>query len=196
MAERKKYIEVKVPLLNSNIRVLGTPKELDKRTIKLDLSRKMRGKGIFVKFRIFLAEKELVAVPNRLEISTNYIRKIMRKRTSYVEDSFNAKCSDIRARVKPILITRKKVSRAVRKNLRNTAREFLLEYLSKKDFCEAFSDVLNGELQKSMLPRLKKIYPLSFCDIRILETKDILKIDLEKILKEDEPEKEAEKEDD
>lgn len=175
MAERKKYIAVKVPMLNSELRVLGTQKELHNKTIKLDLSRKSRGKGIFVKFRIFNTEDGLVGIPNRLELLTTYIRKAMRKRTSYVEDSFRTKCADIRAIVKPFLITRKKVSRAIRKNLRNTAREFITEYLKEKNFTEVFKEVFDGTLQKAMLPKLKKVYPLAFCDIRIFETKEIQK---------------------
>ena len=31
-----------------------------------------------------------------------------------------------------------------------------------------------------MLPKLKKVYPLSFCDIRVFETKELEKIDMEK----------------
>jgi ribosomal protein S3AE len=105
---------------------------------------------------------------------------MMRKRTDYVEDSFQARCKDIRTTIKPLLITRKKVSRAVRKNLRNTTKEFLLEYLKEKDFIEVCNEILDGTLQKTMLPKLKKVYPLSFCDIRVFETKDLKKIDLKK----------------
>ena len=44
-----------------------------------------------------------------------------------------------------------------------------------------------------MLPKLKKVYPLSFCDIRIFETKEIEKIDLSKIkIAEETQEEEAE----
>ena len=53
MAERKKYIDVRAPILNSNMRVLGTPEELNNKTIKLDLTRKLRGKGLNIKLRIF-----------------------------------------------------------------------------------------------------------------------------------------------
>ena len=41
MAERKKYIEVQVPFLGESLRVLGTPEDLDNKTIKLDLTRKL-----------------------------------------------------------------------------------------------------------------------------------------------------------
>ena len=179
MAERKKYIEVSVPFLDSTIRVIGTPDSLDKKTIKLDLTRQLRGKGLTVRLRIFNRDGKLVAIPNNLELVVSYIRKMMRKRTNYVEDSFRARCSDIRVTIKPLLITRKKVSRAVRKNLRNTAREFILEYIKTKNYIEVCGEIFDGTLQKTLLPKLKKIYPLSFCDIRVFETKELEKIDIE-----------------
>lgn len=180
MAERKKYIDVHVPILDSTMRVLGTPEELNNKTIKLDLTRQLRGKGLVIKLRIFNQEGKLTAIPTSMELITSYIRKIMRKKTDYVEDSFQARCSDIRVTIKPLLITRKKVSRAVRKNLRNTAREFIFEYLKEKEYIEICNELLDGILQKTMLPKLKKIYPLAFCDIRIFETKELEKIDIKK----------------
>ena len=180
MAERKKYITVKAPILNQEIRVLGTPEELNNKTIKLDLTRKMRGKGLTMKLRIFNKDEALIAVPNKMELTLSYIKRIMRKRTDYVEDSFSIRCTDIKAIIKPLLITRKKVSRAVRKNLRNTCREFIIDYAKEKDFVEICEEVLSQELQKALLPKLKKVYPLSFCDLRVIDTKEIEKIDLEK----------------
>ena len=180
MAERKKFIDIQVPILNTTVRALGTPENLNNKTIKLDLTRQLRGKGLIIKFRIFNQEGKLVAIPNNMTLSTSYIRRTMRKRVDYVEDSFQVRCADIRAIAKPFLITRKKVSRAVRKNLRNTAREFILEYLKEKDYIEICNEILDGTLQKTMLPKLKKVYPLSFCDIRIFETKELKKIDIKK----------------
>jgi len=106
----------------------------------------------------------------------------MRKRTNYVEDSFMARCSDIRVTFKPHLITRKKVSRVVRKNLRNTTKEFILEYCKEKDYMTVAQDIFDGTLQKTLLPKLKKVYPLSFCDIRVFETKELQKIDIQKAI--------------
>jgi ribosomal protein S3AE len=179
MAERKKYIDVQIPILNSTMRVLGTPENLNNKTIKLDLTRQLRGKGLTIKLRIFNQKEKLIAIPDKIELTKSYIRRMMRKRTDYVEDSFQSKCADIRVTVKPFLITRKKVSRVVRKNLRNVTREFILEYTKEKNYIEICNEIINGTLQKTMLPKLKKIYPLSFCDIRIFETKEVKKIDIE-----------------
>ena len=183
MAVRKKFIDVEIPSIESTVGVLGTPEELDKKTIKLDLSRKMRGRGLEVIFKIKNSDGKLIAFPKKIELMKSYIQRMMRKRTNYVEDSFTTPCKDARAIIKPFLITRKKVSRAVRKNLRNTAKEFLIKYLEDKNYLDVCDEILAGELQKTMLPKLKKVYPMSFSDIRVFETKELEKAELPAIKK-------------
>jgi len=180
MAERKKYIETQVPILDSTLRVLGTPENLNNKTIKLDLTRKLRGRGLTITLQIINDEGKLVAIPKKMDLVKSYIRRMMRKRTNYVEDSFMVRCSDIRATIKPLLITRKRVSKAVRKNLRNKAKEFIIGYTKERLYNEICQDILDGTFQKALLPKLKKIYPLSFCDIRVFETKELNKIDIAK----------------
>ncbi len=178
MAARKKFIDVEIPLLNTEMQVLGTLEELDKKTIKLELTRKLRGKGCEVHFKILANDKTLVAHPKKIQLMKFYIRRMIRKRISYVEDSIKVQCKDISATIKPFLITRKRVSRVVRKNLRNTAKEIIVNYVKDKTYLEICDAILSGTMQKDMLPRLKKVYPLSFCDLRIFETNEIEKADL------------------
>lgn len=178
MAERKKFIDVRIPILDSSLRVLGTLEDLDGKTIKLDMTRKLRGKGLTITFQIIKHEDKLIAIPKRMELVKQYVRRMMRKRVDYAEDSFTANCKDIKATLKPLLITRKRVSRAVRKNLRNTCREFLVNYVKDKTYIEVCNELLDGTIQREMLPKLKKVYPLSFYDLRIFESKELDKIDL------------------
>ena len=201
MAIRKKFIDVEVPLLGETLRVLGTPEQLHKKTIKLDLTRKLRGKGLEIIFIIFNNNEKLTAYPKKMHLLKSHIRRMLRKRISYVEDSIKRECKDTRTIIKPLLITRKRVSRAVRKNLRNTVNEFLTDYLKDKEFLEICENILEGNLQKEMLPRLKKIYPLSLCEIRSFETKEPEKIKIQKPkekpveeIKQEEPAKEEVKE--
>ena len=176
MASRKKFIEVELPLINETVTAAGTPESLNKKTIKIDMSRKLRGKNLEIKFQIFNKDDKLTAYPKQIKIMSSYVIRTTRKHTSYIEDSFEAKCADIRARIKPLLVTRKKVSRAVKKNLRSTAKQWLLEKLAEKPYIHVCEDIRQGELQRELLPKLKKIYPLAFCDIRIIETKELEKI--------------------
>jgi ribosomal protein S3AE len=179
MAIRKKFIDIELPIIREETHALGSVEELNGRNIKLDLSRKLRGKGVKVTFKLSNEDGTLVGYPSKIELLKAYIRKLMRPRINYVEDSFEVKLADVQVKVKPFLITRKKVSKAVRRNLRNTAKEFLLENLKEKNFLQVCNEILSGSLQKEMHPKLKKVYPLSFCDLRIFETKEIEKINKE-----------------
>lgn len=181
MAMKKKFIDIESPITNEVIELLGTATELHKKTIKLDMSRKMRGKGIELVLEMENKDGNLIAYPKRIELVKASIRRMMRKRINYVEDSFEISCKDISARIKPFLLTRKKVSRAVRNNLRRTTKEFLINHAKEKTYLELSSEVLGSTLQKEMLPILKKVYPLSLCEIRVLETTQLDKADKESI---------------
>jgi len=98
-----------------------------------------------------------------------YLKRMVRKGTNYVEDSFSVNCEDAEIRIKPFLVTRRKVSRAVRKALRNKVKEELIKYLEKETIENIFDDILKNKLQKELSLKLKKIYPLSLCEIRVLK---------------------------
>jgi ribosomal protein S3AE len=188
MAERKKFIDIETPFLGESLEALGTAKELENKTIHLDMSRKMRGKGLILTLQILKnKEDKLYSVPKKFLLTGSYIRRVMRKRTDYAEDSFKAVSRDgAEVTVKPLMITRKKVSRAVRKNLRNTARENLINYIKERDYIEICDELISGTLQKELLPKLKKVYPLGFFDLRVFETKDIQKLGFDKLVREEE----------
>ncbi|MEM4270928.1 MAG: hypothetical protein QXO70_02415 [Candidatus Pacearchaeota archaeon] len=167
MSEKLKFVEVELPIINEKVDVLAKEiKELEGKTICLDLTRNLRGKSVEAIFRLNIQGNKILASLERLHIFPFYIRRMMRKNIDYVEDSFNAQSKDKNLRVKPFLITRKKVHRSVRKALRNKAKEEITSYIKERNKDEIFSALLNGTFQKSLSLKLKKIYPLSFCDIR------------------------------
>ncbi|HJZ18604.1 MAG TPA: hypothetical protein VJ208_00685, partial [Candidatus Nanoarchaeia archaeon] len=78
-------------------------------------------------------------------------------------------CKDAVVKMKPFLITRRKVSRKVRKVLRDKAKEEMIKYAKEKTSVEIFGDIIKNEVQKNLSLKLKKIYPLSLCEIRIFK---------------------------
>ena len=93
----------------------------------------------------------------------------MRTNISYVEDSFICNTKDSKIRVKPFLLTRKKVHRRVRTALRDKCRESIAELAKNRTKEEFFSEVISSKIQRQIIPKLKKIYPLSLCEIRVIE---------------------------
>ncbi|MEX0920793.1 MAG: hypothetical protein WDZ62_00845 [Candidatus Pacearchaeota archaeon] len=168
--KKQKFFNVEMPIIGKETQLYGYGlKELDGRTISYDLTRLLRGKGMIIKLNVEADEEKAVAHPKEIKILPFFIKRMMRKGTNYVEDSFSAECSDAQIRIKPLLITRKKVSRAVRKELRNHTRKELTEYIKDKNVEELFDEILKNKIQKPLSLKLKKIYPLSLCEIRMFK---------------------------
>lgn len=167
MPEKKKFFEIEIPLLNRKISLLAYNKEkLADKTVKLDLTRELRGKSLEAIFTVKLEKENLTIIPKKLWLLKFYIRRMIRKSTSYIEDSFSADCKNAKLRIKPFLIARKKVSRAVRKSLRNQAKTEIKEYIKDKNYEDVFKDIIENKMQRPLSLKLKKIYPLALCEIR------------------------------
>ncbi len=167
---KRDFYEVNAPLTATKIHLYaGAPEDLNGKVVKLDLTKSLRGKSLELKMKVRLEDGKLEAEPVSALLVSSYIRKMMRRGTDYVEDSFEAKCRDVKVRVKPFFITRKRVSRPVRNVLRETAKKFLEGYLKTRTAREIFSEIMANKLQKQLALKLKKIYPLALCEIRMFE---------------------------
>lgn len=174
--QRKKSFEVEIPFMGEKTEAIAYDiNDLDGRTLKLDMARSLRGKSADMVLKIKLQDSKAIARPKKMIVLPFFIKHMLRKGVSYVEDSFAAETKESKAVIKPFFITRKKVSRAVKRTLRNSAKNWIIDYAKTKTDEELFSDVLSGKLQKPLSLKLKKIYPLALCEIRILEIKELNK---------------------
>ncbi len=163
----KKFLEVELPIIKQKVELLASSeKDLIGRTVKIDLTRKLRGRSLEAIFKIKEEQGKLKIVLTRLHIFGYFIRRVVRKSTNYVEDSFSSEAGNAVLRIKPFMVTRKKVSRAVRKALREKAKELIEKEVKNKKYEDFFSELLSGKLQRALSLKLKKVYPLAFFDIR------------------------------
>ena len=166
--KRKRFFDVEIPLINKETQLQAYEiNELDGRFMKYDLTRLIRGKGMILVLKVKADKEKAIAIPKEVKLLPYFLKRMVRKGTNYVEDSFLVKCKNAEVRIKPFLITRRKVSRAVRKALRERTKEELTSYVEKKDFEEVFLEIINNRIQKQLSLKLKKIYPLSLCEIRV-----------------------------
>lgn len=164
---KKKFFEVKVPLTATKVHVYGaTPEELEGRVVRIDMTRSLRGKNLEMKAKVINNKGVLEGKPISLEVMPSYIRRSVRKGTDYVEDSFETDCKDAKLRIKPFMITRKRVSRAVRNALRENAKRHLESHVKVRTAEEVFSEITSNKIQKDISIKLKKVYPLALCEIR------------------------------
>lgn len=167
---KKKFFDVEIPLIGKETQLQAYElNDLQGRFMEYDLTRILRGKGMLLQLIVKIEDGKAIATPTRIRLMPFFLRRMMRKGTNYIEDSFSTTCKDAQIRIKPFLISRKKVSRAVRKALREKAKEELIEYAKDKNSEVLFDEILKNHLQKSLSLKLKKIYPLSLCEIRVFK---------------------------
>ena len=122
--KKKKFIDVPIHIIGKETQLLAySTAELDKKFIKYDLSRILRGKNAEIVLVVKVDGEKITTSPKKFRLMPYFIRRMIRKGTNYVEDSFLAECKNAQLRIKPFLITRKKVHRSVRKELRRKAKE-------------------------------------------------------------------------
>jgi len=166
--KRKKFFDVSIPIIGKETHLIGYEiGELNGKTIKYDLTRMLKGKAMIMQLKVKVEGDKAIATPKSTKLMPYFLKRVIRKGTNYVEDSFSVKCKDAQIRIKPLLVTRRKVSRAVRKNLRGKARKELIDYVKDKNAETLFDDILQNKIQKTLSIKLKKIYPLSLCEIRV-----------------------------
>lgn len=166
-AVKKGFFEVSAPFTSAKISLYATsPEELNGKVVSLDLTRSLRGKSFLMSVRIKAEGEKLIGEPVALELAESFIRRMMRTGTDYVEDSFESECKDGKARMKMFMITRNKVSRAVRNDLRKTGREFLQGYVHMRNVKELFNELMMNKIQRELSFKLKKIYPLALCEVK------------------------------
>ena len=179
--KKKKFFDVEIPIIKKTTHLYAYKlEELNNRLIRYDLTRILRGKNALLQLKVQVKDDKATCIAKELKILPTFLRKMVRKGTNHVESSFSTPCKNAQLRIKPFLITRKKVSRAVRKALREKVVQEITAYVKDKPPEEIFQEVLKNQLQKSLSLKLKKIYPLSLCEIRVLT------VESEKTLKKEE----------
>ncbi|MDO8556545.1 MAG: hypothetical protein Q7R96_05235 [Nanoarchaeota archaeon] len=104
------------------------------------------------------------------ELSGAYVKKVIRRSGGKVEDSFSVVTKDnITFQIKPLLMTRHKIYKSTLNDMRLKAREHIQNDFKTMDAETALQSVMMNKLQKETREDVKKIYPVSLCEIRKLE---------------------------
>ena len=171
--KKKKFFDVSIPIIQKTTQLQAYDIEsLDNQFIKYDLTRFLRGKSMLLTTKVKIENEKAQAHPQKIMLMPSFLKRMVRKGTNYVEDSFFAKCKDNEVQIKPFLVTRRRVSRAVKKALREKAREELTNYVKDKNSENVFNEIIQNQIQKDLSLKLKKIYPLSLCEIRVFQVKN------------------------
>lgn len=164
---KKRFYEVKLPMTSLPVHLYGAdPEDFEGKVVKVDMSKNLRGRSMEIKYKLEVKDGNITGKPFMTQVAQSHVRRMVRRGTDYVEDSFSTGCRDLMVRVKPFLITRRRVSRAVRRALRDSTKKYLVAHFKTRTAEEIISELLANKIQRSLVAKLKKIYPLAFCDIR------------------------------
>lgn len=166
--EKKKIFDIEIPSIRQSTSALSTSSDLlVGKVIKLDMAKVLRGKNVDAAFVISKKNDKLEANFISISLIPAFVKRMMRKGISWLEDSFVVKAKDANLQIKPFMITKKKIHRSVKNALRLKAKEHITKMVSERGAQDVFSAIIHNELQRSLTADLKKIYPLSLCEIRV-----------------------------
>ncbi len=98
------------------------------------------------------------------------IKRIVRVGKSKIDDSFTCTTQDgVKVQLKPIILTRFKTQHSIHTALRKKTRELCADTLSKINYGKFITDVSSKTIQKDITNVLKKIYPVSSFDFRMIQ---------------------------
>ena len=101
---------------------------------------------------------------------TSHLKRLVRKSKNKVDDSFIGETKDkIKIKIKPVMLTRRKTSKSVLTNLRKESRNILNRYLKEISFIDFIRQVISGKVQGKLQHDLKRIYPLSLYELKVVE---------------------------
>lgn len=141
-------------------------------TLNLSIFTKdMKKQNIDVSFRVksIVDGKGLTEIVG-LALTNSYIKRLVRRGKSKVEDSFTAKTKDgFTVRIKPVVVTNNLVNAGVATKIRALAKEELTNLANNEHVDSFFEILLAQKVQKELKDKLSKVYPLRYVDVRVAQ---------------------------
>jgi ribosomal protein S3AE len=98
-----------------------------------------------------------------------HVKRLVRRKRDKIDDSFNLKTKDnIKIKIKPLILTLNKTSKAVRRDIRKAAQNSLAKTFAKAELEDTVKMMIMRKLQNTLKRELNKITPIRTCEIRSL----------------------------
>ncbi len=173
--KRKIWFTIVAPPEFNEVELGETPaydaKYLPGRTLEVNLALivgDFKKQNLKAKFRI--TQVEGTRAKTRLESVQVYdavVQRWVEPGRDKISDSFVVKTKDgVLVRVKPVLITRRRLHRSQQTAIIKMWREFIANYAKDLDYMTFMTKIINEELQNKLKLQIKKIYPPLFFTIR------------------------------
>ena len=160
-------VEIGETPANENTNVIGRTLELN----LANLTQDPKSQNIKVKFKIKeIKDNKINAELISYEMLSTYIKRVIRPAKEKLDYSYEYSTKDnIKVALKILVLTKAKTKHSILTSIRLRSTEFLKEYFKKTDYKTLIVDLASNNLQKELKNNLKKVYPLSICEVRMME---------------------------
>ena len=134
------------------------------------LTNDMKKQNILVTFKIInTKENKITTEIKKIELQQTAVKRVARRGKNKIDDSFTAKTKDnILIKIKPLLLTKNKTTKSILTDIRKKTKDFLIKKIKTLNYSDLIYQIVNFKIQRELRDINKKIYPLSFCQIRSL----------------------------
>ncbi|MFH1848889.1 MAG: hypothetical protein ABH879_01755 [archaeon] len=143
------------------------------KTLKLNLmsvTDNLRHQSINVSFMVAeLRGENAYTNVTSYEIVNANIRRLVRRQHDRIDLTMDCVTRDsVSLTLKPLLITRRNTSSAIRTSIRQRARGAIAETVGSLTYEGLFEEIISSRLQRKIKDIMKDIYPIKICEIRKL----------------------------
>jgi small subunit ribosomal protein S3Ae len=154
--------------------VASEPNEVVGRALKVNLMNILddyKRQGVNIRFKIeSVNDNNAVCKTIGYEMLKSHSRRSVRKGADKMDDSFVVESKEgIKFRIRPMIITRHRVSDAVVSEIRRRAKDYITSRLNELNTPEIFESVIYAKMQKDLRYSLMKLCPIGACEIRAID---------------------------
>ena len=160
-------VKIGETLLDDPQKIVGKPVKVN----LMSLTNNIRQQQVLLHYSVDKLEGDKgLASWKGLELNSGFLKRIVRRRTTRIDDSLVLKTSDDKlVRVKPMIITRHNISTTLKSEIRKAAIKFLVERIGGMDYNSILSNTINLSIQKDLRNSLTKFCPIKTVEIRVVE---------------------------
>jgi ribosomal protein S3AE len=172
---KKKWYQIVGPPLFSNM-VLGetTGYELSEgigKTLIVNLmtvTGDVKNQSVNLTFKVTSVQHDqLLAEPVGYVLSPSFIKRVVRRRHSRLDEAYSLTTSDgKKVVIKPLMITRTLANRSVLSALRRECKKAVAAAVAASTYDDLLSDVITTKFQKETRKGLTKVYPLKSFEVK------------------------------
>ncbi len=177
-SRKKKWFPVLAPKMFDN-QVIGETHQFEAEeavgnTLEanlMTLTRNIRNQNVNLKFLITDEKSgKLTTKIKEYSLINSSLKRLVRRKHDRLDSSLVLTTSDgVKVRIKVLAITRNKVKGSVKTAIIKELESYVTDFVTKNSYESVFHSVIFYKIQRSLKEKLDKVYPLKYCEVRVIK---------------------------